>query len=119
MSLYSSETLEAIKNPHERLTWIDSLYVAAASLARDKAGMPISKIAEEIGVTEATIRRHLKVETKAGEIILKAYDKLAKEGFKVNLPEILQISNNEVEKLKQKLNKVKELIQNILKELEF
>lgn len=118
MSFYSSETFETLKNPHERLTWIDSLYVAAAALAREKAGVPVSKIAEEIGVTEATIRRHLKGETKAGEIILKAYEKLSKEGFKINLPEILQLQSNEAEKLKQKISKIKEMLQAVLKEIE-
>jgi probable regulatory domain-containing protein len=118
MSLYSAETFEALKNVHERLTWIDSLYVASASLARDKAGIPISKISEEIGVTEATIRRHLKGETKAGEMVLKAYERLSKEGFKINLPEIMQVQSDEVEKIKQKLSRIKESLQNILKELE-
>jgi probable regulatory domain-containing protein len=117
MSLYSAETLEALKNVHERLTWIDSLYVASASLAREKAGIPVSKIAEELGITEATVRRHLKGETKAGQMILKAYEKLAKEGFKVDLPEIIKVQNNEVEKLKQKLDTIKQIIQDILKEL--
>jgi predicted transcriptional regulator len=60
MVLYSQETLEMIRNPHERVTWIDSLYVAAASLAREKAGIPISKIAEELGITEASVRRTFK-----------------------------------------------------------
>jgi Predicted transcriptional regulators len=116
--IYSAETFEALKNVHERLTWIDSLYVASASLARDKAGIPISKISEEIGVTEATIRRHLKGETKAGEMVLKAYERLSKEGFKINLPEIMQVQSDEVEKIKQKLSRIKESLQNILKELE-
>jgi predicted transcriptional regulator len=55
--------------------------------------MPVPKISEELGITEATVRRHLKGETKAGQMILKAYEKLAKEGFKVDLPEIIKVQN--------------------------
>ncbi len=86
MSLFSQETLQAIGNPHERLTWVDSLYVAAAAFARDKAGMTASQIAEEIGVTEATVRKHLKAETKAGQIIKNTYEKLKNEGFNLAIP---------------------------------
>lgn len=86
MALFSKETLDELQNPHERLTWVDSLYVAAAAFAREKAGMPLSQIAEEVGVTEATLRRHLRGETKAGQMIIKAYERLSKEGFKVELP---------------------------------
>jgi predicted transcriptional regulator len=86
-------------------------------LAREKAGMPVSKISEELGITEATVRRHLKGETKAGQMILKAYEKLAKEGFKVDLPEIIKVQNNEVEKLKQKFDTIKQILQNILKRI--
>lgn len=87
MALFDKETLQALRDPHERLTWVDSLYAAAAALARERAGVPISKIAEELGVTEATVRRHLKGETKAGQLINKVHQKLAKEGFKVELEE--------------------------------
>lgn len=108
-ALYSKETLEAIKG-EERLTWIDSLYVAAASLAREKAGMPVSKIADEVGVTEATVRRHLRGETKAGELIKEAYRRLEKEGFKLELP------STEI-KCEEKLQKVKKMLEDVLKEL--
>jgi len=120
MSLFSPETLQAIRDPHERLTWVDSLYTAAASLARERAGMPASKIAEELGVTEATVRRHLRGETKAGQVVAKVYDRLAKEGFRLELPEGLPISGEEKlkEKLEQLLKMLKELIQYIEKEFE-
>ncbi|ADN51620.1 hypothetical protein [Vulcanisaeta distributa] len=119
MSLFSSETLEALKNPHERLTWVDSLYTAAAAFARDKAGMPISQIADEIGVTEATIRKHLRGETKAGQLVLKAYERLSKEGFKIELPSELAgtISAEDVGKLKEKIERVKKLLNDALREL--
>nr|MDO8043158.1 hypothetical protein [Candidatus Baldrarchaeota archaeon] len=40
-TLFRSEVLEALKNPEERLTWVDSLAVAAGALAREKAGMSV------------------------------------------------------------------------------
>ncbi|GAB6948323.1 helix-turn-helix domain-containing protein [Vulcanisaeta sp. JCM 16161] len=119
MSLFSPETLEALRNPHERLTWVDSLYTAAAAFARDKAGMPISQIADEIGVTETTIRKHLRGETKAGQLVLKAYERLSKEGFKIELPSELAsaMPTEDVGKLKEKIERVKRLLNDALREL--
>ncbi len=118
MVLFSQETLEALKNPHERLTWVDSLYTAAAAFARSKAGMPTSQIADEIGVTEATIRKHLRGETKAGELVLKAYERLSKEGFKVDLPpEVAAASTQELNRLREKVERVKKLLSDALTEL--
>jgi len=113
MSLFDREVLEAIKNPAERVTWIDSLYTAAAALARERAGLPASKIAEELGVTEATVRRHLKGETKAGQVVLKVYERLAKEGFKVELPPELA-GADKCRELIEKIRKHVEEIQNLL-----
>jgi predicted transcriptional regulator len=45
-SIFSPRVLEELENPRERLTWIDSLAVAAAVLAREKAKMSIPQIAE-------------------------------------------------------------------------
>ncbi|MGC8570297.1 regulator [Caldivirga sp.] len=118
MVLFSQETLEALKNPHERLTWVDSLYTAAAAFAREKAGMPTSQIADEVGVTEATIRKHLRGETKAGQLVLKAYERLSKEGFKVDLPpEIAATSTQELSRLREKVEKVRKLLNEALSEL--
>ncbi|WP_291999773.1 regulator [Caldivirga sp.] len=118
MVLFSQETLEALKNPHERLTWVDSLYTAAAAFAREKAGMPTSQIADEVGVTEATIRKHLRGETKAGQLVLKAYERLSKEGFKVDLPpEIAATSTQELSRLREKVERVRKLLNEALSEL--
>ncbi len=78
-SLFRPEVMEEIRNSSERLTWVDSLAVAAGALARSKAGMSVSEIAEELGRTEATIREHLKGETKAGKIVLETFDMLKRE----------------------------------------
>ncbi|MFP3281195.1 MAG: helix-turn-helix domain-containing protein [Vulcanisaeta sp.] len=116
MALFSKETFEELQNPHGRLTWVDSLYTAAAALAREKAGMSLSQIAEELGVTEATLRRHLKGETKAGQLILRAYEKLSKEGFKIELSISTPLTDR-LTKLEEKMNKVRELLRQALDEL--
>ncbi len=114
MSLYDRETVEAVKDPAQRVTWVDSLYVAAAALARERAGMPPSRIAEELGVSEATVRRHLKGETKAGQLVAKVYEKLLKEGFRVELPpELAEQCRGEVAELREKLEKVKKALAEI------
>lgn len=100
-SIMRPEVLEELKNPEERLTWVDSLAVAAAALAREKAKMPISKIAEELGRTEATIRSHLQGKTKAGQIVRETYEKIAREGVKISLPEFAPIE--EVQRLRTEL----------------
>ncbi len=73
-TLFRPEVIELIKDPAERLTWVDSLAVAAGAIAREKAGMTVSEIAEELGRTEATIRKHLKGETKAGQLVRETYE---------------------------------------------
>ncbi len=121
MSLFSQETLEAVKDPHERLTWVDSLYVAAAALARERAGMPVSRIAEEVGVTEATVRRHLRGETKAGQLVQRTFEKLSREGFRVELPPIVteevEALRRENEVLKAKLEEVRNTLRQLLDKL--
>lgn len=88
-SILRREVLEELRTPEERLTWVDSLAVAAAALAREKAKMSVSQIAEELGRTEATIRSHLQGKTKAGQIVRETYEKIAKEGVSITLPEIV------------------------------
>ena len=97
------------------------MYVAAAALAREKAGMPASRIAEELGVTEATIRRHLRGETKAGQVVLRAFERLSREGFKVEFPEPLGVEierlRSENEELRRRLDEVKRALQDLLQRL--
>ncbi len=105
-TLFRIEALEEVlKNPDKRLTWVDSLAVAAAALAREKAGMPIPKIAEEIGRTEATIRNHLSGKTKAGQLVLQTYQRFLKEGVKIEVADLEELHK----KLDELENKVKEL----------
>ncbi|MEM2454413.1 MAG: transcriptional regulator [Candidatus Bathyarchaeia archaeon] len=117
-SIMRPEVLEELRKPEERLTWVDSLAVAAAALAREKAKMPISQIAEELGRTEATIRNHLQGRTKAGQIVRETYEKIAREGVKISLPEAASIE--EMQRLKAELEeerKKRQGIQNALKEV--
>jgi probable regulatory domain-containing protein len=107
-SLFRPEVMEEIRNSSERLTWVDSLAVAAGALARSKAGMSTSEIAEELGRTEQTIRDHLKGDTKAGKIVAETYDML-KNG-KLDLDKML----TDTEPIKEKLEKVKKEIEEII-----
>jgi len=112
-TLFRPEVIEEIRSSSERLTWVDSLAVSAGALARSKAGMTVSEIAEELGRTEATIREHLKGESKAGKLVNETYE-LLKEG-KLQIDELFLKS--EREKLKERLIKLKEEIEDILKSL--
>jgi len=120
-TLFRPEVIELIKDPAERLTWVDSLAVAAGALAREKAGMSIREIAEELGRTEATIRRHLKGETKAGQLVRETYE-LIKQGKLDELVKNVEllakggqlVAMEEYEKLK----KEKEELEAKVKELE-
>ncbi|MCD6465371.1 transcriptional regulator [Candidatus Bathyarchaeota archaeon] len=100
-SILRPEVLEEMRIAEERITWVDSLAVAAAALAREKAKMPITQIAEELGRTEATIRNHLQGKTRAGQIVRETYERIAREGAKILLPEM--ISTEEITRLKTEL----------------
>ena len=111
-ALGSPEAYEELRGERQHLTWVDSLFVAAA-LARDKAGVPVSKIADELGVTEETVRKHLRGETRAGQIIRRAYERIAKEGFKG-----LQPQQPPQPQLEERLRRVRQLLEEALKELQ-
>ncbi len=103
--------VDQLKDPKDRLTWIDSIATAAAALARDKAGMTLSEIADDIGRTEATIKKHLKGETEAGKIVLEAYRKLEKGEIDSTLSVVLGIrKTKEIEKLKDRLENAAKLL---------
>ena len=110
-SLFRPEVMEEIRNSSERLTWVDSLAVAAGALARSKAGMSTSEIAEELGRTESTIRDHLKGETKAGKIVLETFD-LLKKG-ELDVDKILLDTSTIKERLERVRKEIDELL-NIL-----
>ena len=139
-TLLRSDVIERIKSAEDRLTWIDSLAVAAGALARQKSGMPIPRIAEELGRSEGTIRNHLNRKTEAGKLVWETYEMLVKgqidpiaavisaagdvRKFKEELDkavkerdelkEKVSILEKQVSELRDKLNKVKTRLQEIL-----
>ncbi|ADI31400.1 transcriptional regulator [Staphylothermus hellenicus] len=115
-TLYSPEVLELIRDPIERATWVDSLAVAASALARQKAGYPISKIAEEVGRSETMIRAHLSGKTKAGRLVLQTYEKLKKGQLKIVVP-FIKVPKEMVERV-QRLEEELKLLSNVKKEYE-
>ena len=128
-TLLRKEVLDLLRDPSERLTWVDSLAVAAAALSRERAGMTASEIAEELGRTEATIRNHLTGKTKAGQLVRETFERFSREGVKIELELPTQYADvdeikQELEKekalrtqLEEKLNKVRETLQQVLKEI--
>lgn len=103
-TLFRPEILEMLRNPEERLTWVDSLAVAAAAIAREKAKMTISQIAEELGRTEATVRNHITGKTEAGKLVRETYEKFVREGVKLDIIE--KIPSKEIEELNKKINEL-------------
>ena len=132
-TLLRPEVLDMIRTSSERLTWVDSLAVAAGALAREKAGMTLSQIAEELGRTEQSIKKHLKEESKAGQLVKETYEMikyLVKEGKNVNdvfpliafenvksLKEEAEKLKKEKEEIKQTLVKIKEEVENLVNKI--
>ncbi len=109
-TLYRPEVVELIKDPYERATWIDSLAVAAAALAREKAGYPASRIADEIGRSVTMIRAHLAGKTKAGRLVRETYEKLVRGELKLTVPYTgIQLTLDEYEKLRSAEKRAAEL----------
>ncbi len=127
-TLYSPEVIELIKDPIERATWVDSLAVAAAALARYKAGYSIRQIADEVGRSETMIRAHLNGKTKAGKLVLQTYEKLKRGELKIVVPFLrvpktmveadLQAIREEKKKFEEELKKTKEELENLKKQYE-
>ena len=113
-ALFRPEVMEALRDPTERLTWIDSLAAAAAALARQKAGMPVRQIADEVGLSETAIRRHLDGKTKAGELVLKVYEEFAREGVQVKLP----VEVEKARELEEKLGRARSVMADVAAKLE-
>jgi len=92
-------------DPKDRITWIDSLAVAAGVLAREKAGMSVPRIADELGRGEQTIRSHLTGKTEAGRLVRETYEMLVRGekvlSFIVREAEVP--SREDIEKLKLEL----------------
>ncbi|MCR6669456.1 MAG: regulator [archaeon YNP-LCB-003-016] len=119
-TLFRKDVLEALKDPSQRITWLTSLGIAAGALAREKAKMTTKQIAEELGITEATVRSHLTGKTKAGQLVRETYEKFIKEGVTMKSIEILlskdEITNKiselekTIEEMKKKIEELKSLL---------
>ena len=103
-TLLRKDVIERIKNAEDRLTWIDSLAVAAGALARGKAGMPATEIAEELGRSEATIRNHLNKKTEAGKLVSETYEMLVKG--QIDPVAAVLSAAGDIEKFKEELDRV-------------
>ncbi|HDI74651.1 MAG TPA: transcriptional regulator [Thermoprotei archaeon] len=117
-TLLREDVLEKMKHAEERLTWLDSLGVAAGALAREKAGYTISRIAEELGRTEATIRNHLAGKTEAGKLVRETFKRFVREGVKIEVPVLETVPRAEFEKLKKELDEVKKKLEENEKRLD-
>ena len=106
--MFRKEVMEEVRNSSERLTWVDSLAVAAGALARSKAGMTAQEIADELGRTQQTIREHLKGETKAGKIVAETYELLKSGEFDLNR------LFAQTEPIKQKLEKIRDELDELI-----
>ena len=116
-TLLRKDVINKIRESSERITWIDSLAVAAAALARSKAGMTVAAIADDIGRTEATIRRHLSGKSEAGKLVLETYNRFIKEGVKIELPEFLSDKCKHLEEQLKAEKELREQLENKLKDV--
>ena len=116
-TLFRPDVMKTVLDPKEFTTWIDSLAVAAGALAREKAGYPVSRIAEELGRTEATIRRHLAGETKAGKLVRETYEMLVRGKLKLAIPAEVA-PREELEKVKAELERTRGELEKVKAELE-
>lgn len=118
-TVFREDVMKALLSREEVTTWLDSLAVAASALAMEKAGYPVSKIAEELGRTEATIRKHLKGETRAGQLVRETYQMLARGELRVSLPTPpgTKIEAN-VEELKKEVERLKREVERLAEERE-
>ena len=123
-TLFRPDVIERVKNSEDRLTWLDSLVVAAASIARQKAGYTVSMIADEVGRSEATVRNHLEGKTEAGKLVRETLKFIAESGGKleIKLPPELEakplISKETYEKIRSTVEEVSKTAETILKEKE-
>ena len=131
-TLFRPDVVERIRNAEDRLTWLDSLVVAAAALARDRAGYSVRQIAEEVGRTEATIRNHLQGKTEAGRLVRETYEMLVKAGGKLEIKppqelislgfaaagQVKEAVRKEMEAMLKRMEEEKKRMEERLKEME-
>ncbi|MEB3844959.1 MAG: transcriptional regulator [Desulfurococcales archaeon] len=112
-TLFREDVIKEIMEPREFTTWVDSLAVAAGAVARAQAGYPVSKIAEELGRTETTIRNHLQGKTKAGKLVLETLEMLKRGKLQIAVPVGVCQPSEEVEKVKAELEECKRRVEEL------
>ena len=117
-TLFRSEVLQQIRDAEDKVTWLDSLVIAAAALARDRAGIPISIIAEELGRSETTIRNHLTGRTEAGRLVKETYEMLLKKGGRIEELLAISISMN-IDELRKRIYELEQEVKELRSKLEF
>jgi len=123
-TLFRPDVIERIKNAEDRLTWLDSLVVAAAAIARGKAGYTTRMIADEVGRSEATVRNHLEGRTEAGRLVRETLKIIAEAGGRLELklpPELVGtagmggLKEEEVEDIRKRITEAKETVREALR----
>ena len=115
-TLFRPDVIQAMFRKEEFLTWVDSLAVAAAALAMEKAGYSVRQIAEELGRTEATVRRHLKGETKAGKLVRETYEMLVRGELKLAIPIVSPEAEQELKSLQDEVKKLEDEVKKLRSE---
>ena len=120
-TMFRPDVFQEILHPREFTTWLDSLAVAAGALAREKAGYPISKIAEDLGRSEATIRNHLQGKTKAGRLVRETYEQLVRG--KIRIVAVGQMTlrpepSVQAEQLKRRVDALEQAVKRALEAIE-
>ena len=111
-SLFRKDVIEKALNSTDKVTWLDSLIIAAGALARDRAGYTLARIAEELGRSETTIRNHLAGKTEAGKIVKETYEELVRSKGELKLESPLEIGGCEEEK--RKLEEARQLAERLV-----
>ena len=115
-TLYRPEILELIRDPIERVSWMENIAIAAGALARYKAGMPLDRIAEELGRSVITIKSHLNQKTRIGRLISETYERFSrgevKLSFPITKPYIIS-SIEEVTTLREEVERIREINRNL------
>ncbi|MET1128404.1 MAG: hypothetical protein ABWW70_03715 [Thermoproteota archaeon] len=117
-TMFRSDVLQAALTKEEFTTWVDSLAVAAAALAMEKAGYTLSQIAEELGRTEATLRRHLRGETKAGKLVRETYEMLVRGELRIAAPAAVGEVSRRLEEAEKRARELEEELRKLKQENE-
>lgn len=118
-SMFRKEVIDQVLSSTDKVTWLDSLIVAAGALARERAGYTVPRIAEELGRSETTIRNHLQGKTEAGRIVRATYEDLVKNKGELRLetPLLPGEETGKCRELEEKLARARELAKSLAEAL--